>query len=104
MELPTRSFETEEEEEVPFFPSQRLLSAILLRAVRDFVTYRNAKEGTEQYKIAQDAAGWVFWEGKEALTFRDICSQIDVDPVRMRNTMLRLRAVDLLRLTPPSEE
>ena len=104
MELPTRSFETEDEEGIPFFPSQRLLTAILLRAVRDFVTYRYSREGTEQHRIAQDAAGWIFWEGEESLTFRDICQQIDVDPVRMRNTMLKMRAEDLLRCTPPIEE
>lgn len=94
----------EEEDGPSFVPSQRLLTAILLRAIRDFVTYREAKEGTEQYEIAQDAAGWVFWEGEEKLTFRDICMQIGEDPEKIRRLMLRLTKDDLLRMAPPSDE
>lgn len=87
-----------------FVPSQRLLTAILLRAIRDFVTYKEAKEGTEQHGIAQDAAGWVFWEGEEKLTFRYICTQIGGDPEKIRRTMLQLTKDDLLRMTPPADE
>lgn len=94
----------EEEETPPFSLPQRLLTAILLRAVRDFVTYRDAKEGTEAYQIAQDAAGWIFWEGEEEMTFRYICGQIDVNPEKMRRTLLAMTKNDLLRMTPPSED
>lgn len=94
----------EDEGASSFVPSQRLLTAILLRAIRDFVTYREAKEGTEQYDIAQDAAGWVFWDGEERMTFRYVCSQIGADPVKVRRTMLSLTKDDLLRMTPPSDE
>ncbi len=95
------SYEVEADEDTSFFPSQRLLSAILLRAVRDFVTYRHAPRDSEQYLIAVDAAGWVFWDGEEELTFRYICDQIDVDPEKMRKIMLALTPDDLLRMTPP---
>ena len=94
------SYEVEGDEDTSFFPSQRLLSAILLRAVRDFVTYRHASRESEQYLIAVDAAGWVFWDGEEE-TFRYICDQIDVDPEKMRRIMLALTPDDLLRMTPP---
>lgn len=100
----SRSFEVALEEEPPLPPSRRLLTAILLRAVRDFVTYRNAKEGTEQYAIMIDAAGWLWWEGEEALTFRDICDQIDADPEKIRRVALTLKPSELLRMVPPSED
>jgi hypothetical protein len=110
VELQSRSYELEEDGAPPSPPSQRLLTAILLRAVRDFVTYRRAKEGTEQYAIMEDAAGWIFWDGEdgddpqESMTFLDICEQIDVDPRRVRKIILRLKPNDLLRLLPPVEE
>lgn len=103
MEPETRlpSYEVEQDEDTSFYPSQRLLTAILLRAVRDFVTYRNAPKDSDQYLIAVDAAGWVFWDGEEELTFRYICDQINVDADKMRKVMLALTPDDLLRMTPP---
>ncbi len=104
----SRLYETEDDGASPSPPSQRLLTAILLRAIRDFVTYRRAKEGTEQYAIMEDAAGWIFWNGdeepKQPMTFLDICEQIDVDPIRVRTLILRLKPNDLIRLLPPTEE
>ena len=91
----------EQDEDTSFYPSQRLLTAILLRAVRDFVTYRNAPKDSPQYLVAVDAAGWVFWDGEEEMTFLYICEQIDVDPEKMRKVMLALTPDDLLRMTPP---
>lgn len=104
----SRLFEVEDDGASPSPPPQRLLAAILLRAVRDFVTYRRAKEGTEQYAIMEDAAGWIFWDGEDGqprqpMTFLDICDQIDVDPLRVRAAVLRLRPNDLIRLLPPTE-
>ena len=77
--------------------------AILLRAVRDFVNYKDSKEGTEQYAIAVDAAGWIFWDGKEEMTFRYICSTLDIDYRGMRKKISMLTKEDLLRMTPPDD-
>lgn len=79
--------------------------AILLRAIRDFVNYRHAKSGTEQHKIAVDAAGWVFWEGdeREFMSFRWVCDQLDLSPEHTRRLMRSLSPRDLLHMTPPEE-
>lgn len=104
MEPPAQLYEVEDEGSPSFAPSQRLLTAILLRAVRDFVTYRDTEEGTDQHLIAQDAAGWIFWEGREEMTFRYICDQISLDPKKIRKIIQVLSKDDLLRMMPVQEE
>lgn len=104
MEPPVQSYEVEAGGSPSFAPSQRLLTAILLRAVRDYVTYREMEVGTEQHNIALDAAGWIFWNGREVMTFRYICLQIDLDPVWLRKVIQSLSKDDLLRMIPPVEE
>lgn len=104
VETPSLSYEVADVGSPTFVPSQRLLTAILLRAVRDFVTYRKAKKGTEQHKIAVDAAGWLFWDGLERMTMRFVCRQLDLDYKKVRTTTLQLTKQDLLRMVSPAEE
>jgi hypothetical protein len=78
---------------------------MLRRGVWDFVFHRNAEPGTEQYALAIDAAGWIWWDGEEDMdefcrpTFRYVCEIVNIDPVRIRNVILELRPDDAARLS-----
>jgi hypothetical protein len=87
------------EEEAPrgYTPEQRLLSHILRRTVMDFVYYRNA-EDTERKFLAEDAAGWLFWDGQEPMTFRAICSELGLNYKKVREAILKLTVDDVDRL------
>lgn len=97
--------ETDAEEAKPLPLNQRLLIAILFRAVRDFVHYRSAKEGTPEYEVAADAAGWIWWDGEqplekaEPMTFRYICRELDLDVEKIRRLTRRLTVQELKRMT-----
>ncbi len=97
------SYELEVEGDQRTPPSERLLTAILVRAIRDFVNYKNSPEGSEEYKIAVDAAGWIFWNGEEFLTFRWTCKHLGGDPVKTRRLVLRLKPKDLTKMTPSED-
>lgn len=87
-------------------PSQRLLVAIVRRAVWDFVLYKecNPKTDPDKYGLADDAAGWLFWDGEEATdpegrySFKHICMMLDLDPKQIRDASLRLTRDDIQRL------
>lgn len=104
MEPRSLSCELEDESEQRTPPSQRLLTAILVRAIRDFVNYRQAKAGTEEHKIAVDAAGWLFFDGEEFLTYRWTCRVLGGDPVQTRRVILKLKPKDLTKMTPAENE
>lgn len=103
MESRTPSFEHEEDDTRSFAPAQRLLTAILLRAVRDYVTYKDSPEGTLPYEIAVDAEEWLFHGDDCELSFLDICTQIGVSPEKIRSSTRALTRDDLIRLNPPSD-
>lgn len=77
--------------------------AVLIRAVRDFVNYRNAERGTEEHKLAVDAAGWIFWDGREPMTFLKICETVGLDPENIRKITLTLSRDALLRMSAEAE-
>lgn len=85
-------------------PEQRLLIAILRRAVYDFILYRDLQPGQPNADLAEDAAGWLFWDGEEELddegrwTFRHICTVLSIDHVRLRRRTLALTRDDIKRL------
>jgi hypothetical protein len=70
--------------------------AILRRAIWDFALYRDSEPGTERFQLAVDAAGWLFWDGEEAIdeegryTFKHICSELDLVPQKLRDATLKL--------------
>jgi hypothetical protein len=98
------SYEVEAEEPLPRDPGQRLLTAILVRAIRDFVNYREASKGTDSIRIAEDAAGWIFWDGKEDMTFRHVCTSLNMNYRDVRRRILTLTKEDLVRMTPPEND
>lgn len=85
---------------------QRLIVAVVRRAVWDFVLYRDCDptRDAERYGLAVDAAGWLFWDGEESYdevgryTFQYICSCLELDPQRVREGILRLGREDIQRL------
>lgn len=89
----------EAEERHPLPPDHRLMIAVLIRAVRDFVNYKDTKRGSEQYKLAVDAAGWLFWDGREPMTFLKICDTVGLDSENIRKITLTLSRDDLRRMS-----
>lgn len=79
-------------------PERRLLLAVLRRAIWDFALYRKEKEGTPGFDLAVDAAGWIFWDGEEPLTFKHICNVLDLDPEMLRGAALTLQRKDIEKL------
>jgi hypothetical protein len=80
-----------------YTPEQRLLSHILRRTVMDFVYYREAKD-VERKFLAEDAAGWLFWDGQEPMTFRAICTELGLNYKHVRQLILKLTVCDVDRL------
>lgn len=104
MELRSQSFEVEDGSDQRTPSSQRLLTAILVRAIRDFVNYRHKPAGTDEHKIAVDAAGWIWFNGEEFLTYRWTCRILGGDPEKTRKFILTLKPKDLLKMTPEDKE
>lgn len=85
--------------------ARRLLAAIIRRAVLDFVLYRDADPVTEalRYELAADAAGWLFFDGIEAIneqgkyTFLHVCALLGLDANMVREQALALTREDLAR-------
>lgn len=94
----SRSYETETEAPHPVarHPEHRLWFHVLRRQIWDYVLYRDAKQGTEDYCLAEDAAGWIWWDGEEDIddcgrpTYRYICKILNIDHRKMREAALRL--------------
>lgn len=69
-------------------PDRRLLVAILRRALWDFAQYKDPE--CSNHKLHVDAAGWIFWDGKEhqdeegRMTFHYICETLDLPPKLLR--------------------
>jgi hypothetical protein len=100
MDRKSRSPDVEMEEEAPrgYTPEQRLLSHILRRTVMDFVYYRSAQDEERRF-LAEDAAGWLFWDGTEPMTFRAICDELGLNYAHVRSLILRLSVDDVDRLS-----
>lgn len=87
-------------------PVHRLLVAIVRRAVWDFVLYEQAdpKKNPDEYELYIDAVDWLFWDGEEEcdtegrLTFRHICSMLELDPRQVRHIALGMSRKDIQRL------
>ncbi len=87
-------------------PGQRLLVAIVRRAIWDYVLYKDCDETSEadRYALALDAAGWLFWDGEESTdpegryTFLYICQLLDIDPKKIRKATLRLTREDIQKM------
>lgn len=88
-------------------PSQRLLLAVLRRAIWDFALYRALPQEHKNYKLAVDASGWLFWDGEEMIgedgrfTFKYACEALDVDFNKVRECALKLNRSDIQRLSDP---
>lgn len=95
--------------------SQRLLVAIMRRAIWDFVLYKDEdpklhknpikrKKAAERLEIATEAAGWLFWDGEEETdehgryTFKFICSMLDMQPETVRARALALTREEIQAL------
>lgn len=93
-------------------PSRRLLIAIVRRAVLDFAIYRRVdqKERPEEYALAEDAAGWLFWNGMEPhdeagrYTFLYICRLLDLNATQIRDAALTLTKEDVQRINNSAGE
>lgn len=80
-------------------PEQRLLAAIIRRAVWDFAYYRDAEPGSDRHGLALDAAGWVFHDGHEHMSFWYMCDVLGVNPHEIRSSMLKMHRADVERLS-----
>lgn len=95
-----------EERRAPATPAHRLLVAIVRRAIWDFVLYKDedSKKSYDRYILAEEAAGWLFWDGEEPTdkdglyTFRFICETLDLDYRAVRKHALSLTRDDIQRL------
>ena len=93
-------------------PAHRLLTAIVRRAVWDFVLYREitVEEDPVRAGWAEDAGEWLFWDGAETtdaegrLTFRHICELLDLNPKAFRTQVLKLTRDDIQRLNNEIKE
>lgn len=72
--------------------------AVLRRAIWDFAMYRDSPKGSKQYELAVDAAGWIWFDGQEMGTFRDLCLHLDLDYVSLRKQIMKLRRKDVERI------
>jgi len=87
-------------------PAQKLLVAILRRAIWDFVLYKEEtkKSDPEKAALAEEAAGWLFWDGQEETdpdglyTFRYICEVLNLEPARVRSLIAGLERDDIQRM------
>jgi hypothetical protein len=87
-------------------PAQRLLIAIVRRAVWDYVLYKDLKKREDPvlHEIGVDAAGWLFWDGTEECdeegrhTFLHICELLDLEPQKIRAIASRLTREDIQKL------
>ena len=86
------------------------------RAIWDFVLYRNEdpkgrgkdpdekKKCLERLSVAEDAAGWLFWDGEEETddggryTFKFICEMLDLEPSAVRARALSMTREDIQSL------
>lgn len=90
---------------VPRRPEVRLWFHVLRRQIWDFVLYKDADPDSKEYTYAEDAAGWIWWDGEEDLdefhrpTFRHICCVLGLDPRDVREATLRLKRNDVARLS-----
>lgn len=111
---PSRSLSTDEdwadERRGPRHPEHRLWFHVLRRQIWDFVLYRDAEEGTEEYQLAEDAAGWIWWDGEEESdddgrpTFFHVCSILGIQPRDIREATLRLTREDIGKLNNQIKE
>ena len=81
-------------------PSQRLLLAVLRRAIWDFALYRALPQEHKNYKLAVDASGWLLGEDGR-FTFKYACEALDVDFNKVRECALKLNRSDIQRLSDP---
>ena len=79
-------------------PERRLVVAVLRRTIWDFVIYRNVPEGHAKKALAAEAAGWIWWDGEEFMTFKHVCETLDLDPINLRRRILMLKRSDLERV------
>lgn len=82
-------------------PEQRLLAAVIRRAVWDFVLYRECGEDPGLRECASRAAGWLFWDGSEKIdeegrmTFLYVCSVLNLRPEVIRRNARKMRREDV---------
>jgi hypothetical protein len=85
--------------------SRRLLTAVIRRAVLDFVLYRDVKlvDNEAQYTLALEAASWLFSPDASSLdaagryTFLHICNLLELDHESLRTAVLKLTREDAVR-------
>ena len=85
--------------------------AIIRRAILDFAVYRHAdpSERPAEYALAEDAAGWLFWDGTETVddegkyTFLYICQLLELDARAIRQCALKLQRDEVQRLSSSGE-
>lgn len=85
-------------------PEKRLLTAIVRRALWDYVLYAERRDDPELHEIGIDAAAWLFWDGEEEVgedgtyTFLYVCGVLGLDPRAVRNAAAELTPQDLTRM------
>lgn len=72
-----------EEAPRPLVPEQRLLLAVLRRAVWDYVLYRESVD-TAKHQLSVEAQEWLFSDVDEWMSFMFICKSLDINPSRIR--------------------
>lgn len=86
-------------------PARRLLVAVINRAILDFALYReiSLEEDEVKYRLWEDAAGWLFYDGEEEETteyrptFMHICKLLDLEPRKVRERAISLTPKDALQ-------
>lgn len=106
----TEVFHLEDADPGPVVPERLLLVAVLRRAIYDFVLYRELTHNEKYNELYQDAASWLFWDGRETTddlgrwTYRYVCSALELNYRAIRKRSLQLTREDLKRLSVVRED
>jgi len=74
-----------------------MLLAVLRRAVWDFAQYKDPDNPSHELHI--DAAGWLFWDGEEHMSFHYICHSLDLHPMEIRQAAAKLTRDSIKRIS-----
>lgn len=85
-------------------PEKRLLAAILRRSICDYVLYKRCHRRTDERRLYADAAmEWFETDDEETpegfYTFTFVCTELGLDPGRIRDQIYCLAKEDLKRIS-----
>ena len=78
-----------------YMPEQRLLCAVLRRALLDIVGVYCTEFGMRE-RLREDALEWVWSERRGEWGFLWVCECLDLDPGRVRESIEGLSAVEIV--------